>query len=379
MPGEIAGAKLDSPITVDSSMLLGGLHSSLASATGAQRVVVRLTSPAVATAAAAGADSAGMALAADAAVTQQSGVIANAYALDPNAEVLATMQLALNAVIMRIDASALDALANNPDVESVNPVVDYQKDLSETVPYIGASDVQAMGYDGSGVKVAVLDSGIDYTHANLGGSGSVEDYDNNNPDIIEPGTFPTAKVVGGYDFTGSVWPDGPEAPDPDPLDDGPEAGHGTHVADIIGGLGGVAPGVDLYAVKVCSSVSTSCSGIALLQGMEWSLDPNGDGDLSDRMDIVNMSLGANMGNPVVDDLSFAVDNASALGLLSVTSAGNGSDIPYILGTPASSLTSLSVAQTQRSVGCSAADGSDCARSDRRHLRRCLPAVVGSAV
>jgi minor extracellular serine protease Vpr len=48
-------------------------------------------------------------------------------------------------------------------------------------------------------------------------------------------------VVGGYDFVGSVWPNGPEMPDPDPLDDGPEAGHGTHVADIIGGVGGVAP------------------------------------------------------------------------------------------------------------------------------------------
>jgi minor extracellular serine protease Vpr len=41
-------------------------------------------------------------------------------------------------------------------------------------------------------------------------------------------------------------------PDPDPLDDGSAAGHGTHVGHIIGGMGGVAPGVDLYAVKICS-------------------------------------------------------------------------------------------------------------------------------
>ena len=70
--------------------------------------------------------------------------------------------------------------------------------------------------DGTGVRVAVLNSGIDYTHYNLGGSGNVADFTNNNPTIIEPGTFPTAKVVGGYDFVGEVWPGGALAPDPDP-------------------------------------------------------------------------------------------------------------------------------------------------------------------
>ena len=107
-------------------------------------------------------------------------------------------------------------------------------DLSETVPYIGASAVQADGYDGSGVRVAVLDSGIDYNHAAFGGSGNPADYAANDPNIIEAGTFPTAKVVGGYDFVGSDWPNTDEAPDPDPLDDGPEAGHGSHVGHIIG-------------------------------------------------------------------------------------------------------------------------------------------------
>ena len=50
---------------------------------------------------------------------------------------------------------------------------------------------------------------------------------------------------------------------------------------LIGGALGVAPGADIYAVKVCSSVSTSCSGIALIQGMDFAVDPNGDGDTSD--------------------------------------------------------------------------------------------------
>src|SRR2546425_880832 len=94
------------------------------------------------------------------------------------------------------------------------------------------------------------------------------------------GLFPTAKVVGGFDFVGERWPSGPLAPDPDPIDCGPSAiaapcagGHGTHVADIIAGNDsvshkGVAPGALLYAVKVCSTVSTSCSGWHCCR--EWS-------------------------------------------------------------------------------------------------------------
>jgi subtilisin family serine protease len=173
----------------------------------------------------------------------------------------------------------------------------------------------------------------------------IAEYDGNDPTVIEPGTFPTAKVVGGYDFVGSVWPNSPEMPDPDPLDDGPANGHGTHVAHIIGGMGGVAPGVDLYAVKVCSSVSTSCSGIALIQGMDFATDPNGDGKYNDRVDIINMSLGSSYGQPFDDDLSLAVENATKVGILTVASAGNSSDKPYANGTPAASPSALSVAQT----------------------------------
>lgn len=203
-----------------------------------------------------------------------------------------------------------------------------------------------MGYDGTGVRVAVLDSGIDYTHAALGGSGDPAEYAANDPSIIEPGTFPTAKVVGGYDFVGSNWVVGlAEEPDPDPLDDGPGAGHGTHVSHIIGGDGGVAPGADLYGVKVCSSISTSCSGVGLIQGMEFAVDPDGDGDPSDAVDIINMSLGSNYGNPFHDDLSQAVENATTLGVLTVSSAGNGGNKPYITGSPSSAMSALAVAQT----------------------------------
>lgn len=277
LPGQISGLKLETPVQVSGAEAAFRLAPELRSASGRQQVVVRLSQPAAAVAPA-------LEGAQAAAASQQAEVVAAARALDSNVRVLATLRLALNAVILEADSAALVELARNPNVLAISPVRNYEKDLTETVPYIGATAVQDMGYDGTGVTVAVLDSGIDYLHAAMGGSGSVEEFDANDPTIIEPGTFPTDKVIGGYDFVGSQWPLDALAPDPDPIDEHPEGGHGTHVAHIIGGENGVAPGVDFYAVKVCSNQSTSCSGVALLQGMEFAVDPNGDGNMSDPGD-----------------------------------------------------------------------------------------------
>lgn len=351
LPESVADLKLDSPVVVD-DFNANVLDGSLVGAAGANRVIIRLSADSGAVAFAKGADTA---TAKRAAKAQQDAFLGSVRALDANARVVAQVQTVLNAVFVEVDASILPALAQDSRVVRIAPVGNYEKDLSETVPYIGASAVQAAGFDGKGIKVAVLDSGIDYLHYNLGGSGNVADFNANNPTIIEPGTFPTWKVVGGYDFVGEAWSGGagspPEVPDPDPLDKGPGAGHGTHVADIIAGKStdglhkGVAPGASLYAVSVCSKVSTSCSGIALIQGMDFAADPNGDGKYSDRVDIINMSLGSPYGQPFDDDLSAAVDNATALGILTVASAGNSSDKPYAMGTPSAARTALSVAQT----------------------------------
>src|SRR5438876_2185859 len=233
---------------------------------------------------------------------------------------IARLTKALNAVIMSVDASRVSAIAGLPEVVSIRPVGVYQLDLSETVPYIGAQAVQGAGFKGDGVTVAVLDTGIDYTHKEFGGPGTVDAYeaaygaDSSDPkNTTADGLFPTAKVIGGFDFVGEVWPDGDLAPDPDPID---FDGHGTHVADIIGGLSGVAPGVKFYALKVCSSVSAACSGVALLQALDFILDPNGDGDISDAVDVVNLSLGSDYGQRE-DDLSLASANAVRFGVIVV--------------------------------------------------------------
>lgn len=273
---------------------------------------------------------------------------------------LGRVQIAHNAIAVRIDASRLSQIAALPGVANVRPVIHYELALSETVPYVGASAVQAQGFDGAGVKVAVLDSGADYTHRNLGGPGTTDAYvaaygtgPSDPRNTTRDGLFPTPKVVDGFDFVGEQWPNcapGTDCrtEDPDPID---FQGHGTHVADIVAGRSadglhkGVAPGASLVAVKVCSAVATSCNGVALLRGMDFALDPNGDGDLSDAVDVINMSLGASYGQ-IEDDLSQASANAVALGVVVVASAGNSANRPYIVGSPSTGLGVISVAQTQ---------------------------------
>lgn len=271
------------------------------------------------------------------------------------AEELARVQVAHNAIAVRVDASQLEQLALIPGVAKVRPVINYEMTLSETVPYVGGAAVQATGTDGTGITVAVLDSGIDYTHRNLGGPGTLEAYAaaHGGPpgDVLSTtldGLFPTAKVIGGFDFVGEGWPTTPLTDDPDPID---FQGHGTHVSDIIAGQSadglhvGMAPGAKLLGIRVCSAVATSCSGVALLRAVDFALDPNNDGNLSDAADIIHLSLGSDYGQ-IEDDLTAALEAAVDLGIVVVASAGNGSNKPYVVGSPSIGPGVLSVAQTQ---------------------------------
>jgi subtilisin family serine protease len=346
LPASIAELRLAEPLTAQSDRSF--IDPALAGAEGPQEVLVRLRSPSVAEQAriSRGNGSAHK----QKLIQEQSAFFKRVSKMAPGTKKMADVQAALNAVVLEVDAAAIEELAADPAVYRISRVKNYEMDLSETVPYIGALSPPASAYDGTGVSVAVLDSGIDYTHADLGGGGTLADYEDaygvapGDPrQTTRDGLFPTDKVVEGYDFVGEAWPNGPLAPDEDPID---FEGHGTHVADISGGAKGVAPGVDLYAVKVCSAVSSSCSGVALIQGMDFSVDPNGDGDVSDAVDIINMSLGATYGQPFDDDLSQAVENATLVGVLTVSSAGNCADKPYCTGTPSSAPSAISVAQTQ---------------------------------
>ena len=185
------------------------------------------------------------------------------------------------AISADVPAPAIDPLRRNPWVVAVEPDTEVRA-LVQQLPWgVDRIDAELVhGYNqGSGIKVAVIDTGIDLAHADLAVQGHV--------------TFVSGTTTGDDD-----------------------QGHGTHVAGTIAaldndiGVVGVAPLASVYAVKVLSA-SGSGSWSSVIQGIEWSVD-NG-------MDVVNMSLGASSAPSAVER---AVNNAFDAGLLLVAAAGN---------------------------------------------------------
>ncbi|MDE2091614.1 MAG: S8 family serine peptidase [Gammaproteobacteria bacterium] len=259
-----------------------------------------------------------------------------------------SLRMAANGIMAKVKLRDLPQIRQLPGVEAVTQVLPQTPTLEQSVPWIGAPEVWSEFGDGAGVRVAIIDTGIDYTHADFGGSGNPADFAANNPNIIEPGTFPTAKVVDGYDFAGATYnannPSSVPTPDPDPLD---EVGHGTHVAGIAAGEGvgstigsGVAKGASLYAYKIFGDGggSTNLTSLAI----ERALDPNQDGNVDDHVDVINMSLGSDFSGPD-DPSAISANNAAALGVIVVASAGNAGNIPYVTGAPAVAPNAISVA------------------------------------
>ncbi len=200
----------------------------------------------------------------------------------------------LGMVAARIPAFTYPFLAASPSVDFVEPDSDFSTTsvtATESAEYldswevseIGAEKAYTDGYTGKGIKIALLDTGIDYTH----------------PDLA-----PNYK--GGYDFINS---------DDDPMDDN---GHGTHVAGIIAaanngiGVVGVAPEADIYAIKVSDSNGKgSFSG--LVEGIDWAIEND--------MNIVTMSITGDGGTRALQQ---AVETAyNDYGLILVAAVGNG--------------------------------------------------------
>ncbi|WP_082232465.1 S8 family peptidase [Halobacillus massiliensis] len=211
----------------------------------------------------------------------------------------------MNVVKANLPEQAVKALKNNPNVEYVEK--DHKaKALAQTSPpgisQINADVVQNTGNTGNGVKVAVLDSGIESGHEDL-------------------------NVAGGASFVSS---------EPDPFDD--LNGHGTHVAGTIAavdnnvGVLGVAPDVDLYAVKVLNGEGSGAYS-EIAAGIEWAI--------ANDMDVINMSLGGSVGSAALKE---AVDNAYHNGVLVVAAAGNSGKFgPFnTIGYPAKYETAMAV-------------------------------------
>lgn len=220
-----------------------------------------------------------------------------------------------------------------------------------SMDFIGATRVhKELGITGKGMRVGIIDSGVDYTHAMFNGSGDPEQFKAIDPDKDFEG-FPTAKVVGGIDLVGSKFNPGSgfpgvrfPKPDNNPIDEG---GHGTHVAGTVAGLGdgkktydGVAPDADLYAIKVFGK-SGGTGDSVVIAALEYAVDPNGDLDPSDKLDVVNLSLGGGYGKPHIF-YNEAVKNLVRGGVVMVASAGNSGHTSYIVGAPSTADDAISV-------------------------------------
>jgi subtilisin family serine protease len=289
-----------------------------------------------------------------------------------NAKVIYRTQRVYNGIAVRVNANQLVNIRRLPGVKAIHQLNTKQLDNASSVPLIGAPELWnggGLNKTGEGIKIGIIDTGIDYIHTNHGGTGLEADYDRNDVTVISDNViFPSAKVAGGYDFVGDDYDASDPAretpaPDPDPQDCN---GHGSHVAGTAAGFGvnadgstytgtygpstpfnslrigpGVAPKATLYALKVfgCDG-STDVTDLAI----EWAVDPNGDGDFSDRLDVINMSLGSDYGS-AYDSSTIASDNAVEAGVIVVASAGNSSDTYYISGSPGVSARTINVASS----------------------------------
>ncbi len=182
--------------------------------------------------------------------------------------------------------------------------------LDKSVPYIGIDTPRENNIDGKGIKVAVIDTGVDYNHPDLFGWG------------------PDGKIIGGYNFIQEGSP---------PLDTN---GHGTQVAGVIasdGQLVGVAPKAKILAYKV-SEDGEGVSAELITRAIERAIE--------DGADIINISLGVNKTNLKIDR---AVSRALEQDILVVVAAGNDGPDVATIGSPGRSNGAITVGATYNNL------------------------------
>ena len=303
---------------------------------------------------------------------EQEGVMA-ALSAGIGATEIYRVSKALNAIAVAVPPDSLPRIAAISGVRSVRPLELEYPNNSTSMPFLGVPKVweNTLGLPfpatGDGISIGIIDTGVDYQHPTMGGTGVLADYQNNDRTSLETGEanveFPTAKVVGGFDFAGDAYAGNNVAvPDPDPMDCN---GHGSHVAGTAAGYGvvdatdttfpgpyntavpfgslsvgpGSAPEADVYALRVFG-----CGGGTNLtvQAIEWSMDPNDDADFSDHLDVINMSLGSANGS-VSNVSAVASENAALIGVIVVAASGNSGDTYFIAGSPSVAGRAISVA------------------------------------
>ncbi|QKE73342.1 S8 family serine peptidase [Arthrobacter citreus] len=272
---------------------------------------------------------------------------------------------AINGVAMTIPGIAVKELVQSGVVKRVWDDKEIKLDLSketkesaqlkmsDSIPQIGVDKLHAENIMGQGIKVGVLDTGIDYNHPDL--TGVYKGYRAQNG--VDPKTIDPNKVK-GWDFINN---------DADPMettyDDWKNSGedeidyysgspyyteHGTHVAGIIAAqkknkvdyaVKGVAPDVDLYSYKVLGPYGTGAT-----DGIIAAIDKA----IHDEMDVINMSLGTEVNDPL-SPISVAVDNAMLSGIVTVVAAGNSGPNEKTIGSPGSAALGITVGASDVSM------------------------------
>jgi minor extracellular serine protease Vpr len=225
-----------------------------------------------------------------------------------------------NGLAIKIDPAQVSTLRRIDGVSAIYPVesitvpatvADQGTDLATAIAMTGADNAQnTLGLSGAGVKVAIMDTGVDYHHADLGGCFGM-----------------SCRVRVGHDFVGDDFagPTSSAKPDNDPDDCN---GHGTHVAGIVGangGVKGVAPGVTFGAYRVFGCDGSTTADI-MIAAMERAL--------ADGMQVLNMSIGSAFQTWTKYPTAAASDRAVNKGMSVVASIGNsGASGLYSAGAP----------------------------------------------
>ena len=182
--------------------------------------------------------------------------------------------------------------------------------VNNSGPHIGTSVPYSYGYDGSGIIISVIDTGVDFNHPDLFGFGM------------------NGKIIGGYDFV-----DNDEIPED-------TNGHGTQVTGIIaanGNLKGIAPNSKILVYKV-SEDGESVPTRMIIKAIEKSIE--------DGADIINISLGINQTNVKIDQ---AVTKAIQNNIFVVTAAGNFGPELNTIGSPAMNPNAITVGATFNNI------------------------------
>ena len=285
-------------------------------------------------------------------------------AISPFIRIVYRYRMVLNGLAIYAPPSLQNQISKIAGVQSITNALRMERPIDSqpqpapaqigsvnSVNFIGAQKAHELGYTGRGMRVGIIDTGVDYTHSMLGGSGKKEDFEHIDP-ALPSSFFPNTKIVGGKDLVGSNFNaalpldrNRLPVPDDNPID---ESGHGSHVAGTVAGIGdgihsysGVAPDASLYAIKVFGKIGSTADA-AIIAGLEYAADPNGDYNLDDQLDVVNLSIGSGFGQPQVL-YSEAVRNLAKSGMVVVASAGNSGPTDYIVGAPGSADEAISVA------------------------------------